>query len=77
MAWYTAHEVHFRGRLVKVESRYGRYNGAVVLKGKPLDLQEGSRDDKRLKKLFEQNTRIQREIKEFLDGWNDHCDQYS
>ena len=62
MAWYTVHRLRFRGRLVAVESRYGCYNGARVLKGKPLDLSDGSRNERRLAQLFDRSPRIKSEI---------------
>jgi hypothetical protein len=68
MAWYTSHEIRFRGRLVTIMTRYGCLEDAVVVKGKPLDLREGSRDFKRLSKLFGRNQRIQREISDFQDS---------
>lgn len=52
MAWYSSHEVRFRGRLVRITTRYACYQDAVVVKGKPLDLSDDSRDSKRLEKLF-------------------------
>lgn len=71
MAWYTSHRLRHRGRLVDVETRYGRYNGASVVKGKPLNLgDEYSRDSIRLKKLFYRSEVVKREIQEFLDAWN-------
>ena len=52
MAWYNQHDVRFRGRLVRIYTRYARYESAEVIKGKPLDLANGSSDDIRLLKLF-------------------------
>ena len=36
MAYYSSVDVWFRGRLVAVTFRYGCYNGARVIRGKPL-----------------------------------------
>src|SRR5258708_4422637 len=73
MAWYTSHQIRFRGRLVKVGSRYGAYFSAVVEKGKPLDLSdEYSRDVRRLRKLFGRNRGIQRDIQEFVEAMDSH-----
>jgi hypothetical protein len=57
MAWYNSHEVRFHGRLVEVSTRYGCFNGARVLRGKPLNLSfdlrsENPEDSVRLEKLF-------------------------
>jgi hypothetical protein len=52
MAWYNQHDVRFRGRLVRIYTRYARYESAEVIKGKPLDLSDCSSDDLRLCKLF-------------------------
>jgi hypothetical protein len=68
MAWYTDHHLRYRGRLVKVGSRYGSFNGARVVKGKPLDLSEGSRDEWRVRKMFYRSERIQCEIRSFVDA---------
>lgn len=69
MAWYTSHELRFRGRLVRVGSRYGCLDSARVLKGKPLDLRyEESRDWKRLAKIFYRNKKVQEEISDFLEA---------
>ena len=71
MAWYTDHHLRHRGRLVKVWSRYGAYNSAKVVKGKPLNLiDEGSRDSIRLVKLFHRSEKVKREIQEFVDAMN-------
>jgi len=67
MAWYTTHQIRFRGRLVQVETRYGCFNGAAVVKGKPLDLTEGSRDYVRLEKLFRRNKAIAKELQAYRD----------
>ncbi len=73
MAWYTSHQLRFRGRLVKVGSRYGCLHEAVVVKGKPLDFSnEFSPDWKCLRKLFERNKVIQREISEFQEALARH-----
>jgi len=64
MAWYGSHRVRYRGRLLVVTSRYGCFMDAVVAKGQPLNLEEDSRDWKRLKKLFDRSERIQREVAE-------------
>ncbi len=70
MAWYTAHHLRCRGRLVEVGSRYGVYNGAMVVKGKPLDLSDDSRDTLRLQKLFIRSEKVKREIGEFIEAMN-------
>ena len=72
MAWYTSHLLRFRGRLVEVGSRYGRYNGAIVVKGKPLDLSRYSRDEKRLAKLFCRSEKVEREIQEALEAMRNY-----
>lgn len=41
MAWYYNQEVRIRGRLVSVSFRYGSYNGARVIEGKPLKFTRG------------------------------------
>jgi|GEM_PF-6067606 len=72
MAWYGSHRVRYRGRLLNVTSRYGCFMDAVVVKGQPLNLKEGSRDWKRLKKLFDRTERIRSEVVEqshFGDDW--------
>ena len=68
MAWYTSHTLRYRGRLMEVGSRYGCFNGAQVLRGKPLRIKEYSRDWKRLEKLFVRTPRIRQEISNFLDA---------
>ncbi len=70
MAWYTQHYLRHRGRLVEVGTRYGSLNGAKVVKGKPLDLREGSRDYYRLWGLFNRSQAVKREINDFLEAWN-------
>lgn len=52
MAWYDCHRVRFQGRLISVTTRYSEFHSAVVLKGKPLDLEWGSRDCKKLEKFY-------------------------
>ena len=66
MAWYTDHHLRYRGRLVKVGSRYGSFNGGYVMKGKPLEIHEGSRDWRKLAKMFYRSEQIQLEIQEFV-----------
>lgn len=41
MAWYYDQEVRVRGRRVSVSFRYGCYNGARVIEGKPLKFTRG------------------------------------
>ncbi len=67
MAWYTTHLLRYRGRLVSVGTRYGRYNGASVVHGKPLDLSYDSvsKDKQRLVKLFRRSRSVQQEIQAF------------
>ncbi|MFZ2484333.1 MAG: hypothetical protein WAX80_03575 [Minisyncoccia bacterium] len=73
MAWYMNHHLRHRGRLVEVGSRYGHYNGATVVKGKPLNLaDEYSRDSIRLKKLFRRSEQVKREIQEFVEAMDRH-----
>lgn len=38
MAWYYNQDVRVCGRLVTVSFRYGSYNGARVVSGKPLKI---------------------------------------
>lgn len=38
MAWYYNQEVKIKGRVIDVSLRYGCYNGARVVKGKPLTI---------------------------------------
>lgn len=52
MAWYSSHDVRFRGRIVRIFTRYACYEGAKVMRGKSLDLRRSSRDTIRLQKLF-------------------------
>jgi hypothetical protein len=72
MAWYTSHTLRYRGRLLYVESRYGSLHDARVLKGKPLDLRDGSRDFNRVTRLFCRCTQIREEIHEFLAALDRH-----
>jgi len=52
MAWYSNATVRYRGRLVEVSLRYGCYQSARVIKGKPLALPDDScrsgRHDRRI-----------------------------
>lgn len=72
MAWYTHHKLRYRGRLLRVESRYGCFHDACVLKGKPLDLSLESRDWNRVARLFCRNKQIYREICEFQQELQEH-----
>lgn len=51
MAWYGGGKVRYRGRLVYVTTRYGEFDGANVIKGKPLKLTP--RDIRRIAYIFE------------------------
>jgi len=67
MAWYSQHQIRFRGRLVQFTLRYGCLEGAGlprVVKGKPLDFSVDSRDWIHLKRLIEKNQRIQNEVRD-------------
>lgn len=52
MAWYSSPTVRYRGRLVEVWLRYGCYQSAKVIKGKPLpfpyDCSANTRHDRRV-----------------------------
>ena len=72
MAWYTSHHLRYRGRLVSVTSRYGSFSEATVVKGKPLKLREGSRDWKRLARLFYRSKKVACEIQDFQDALDRH-----
>ena len=57
MACYCSYKVRYRGRLVEIGLRYGRYNGAIVREGKPLafsdpDTWQLSRETKKLLRMF-------------------------
>jgi len=45
MAWYSNAHVRYRGRLVEVSLRYGCYQSARVIKGKPLAFPYDDRRD--------------------------------
>lgn len=75
MAWYTSHEIHFKGRLLQIMTRYGCFQSARVLKGRPLDLSCDSKDWHRLRRLVERNHRIGCEIQDFMRALDDHCNR--
>jgi len=62
MAWYSAEEVWFRGRMVNVMFRYGVFMSASVVRGKPLHFsslpasgrqkKEGVRNTRRLLRVL-------------------------
>ena len=52
MAWYSNVTVRYRGRLVEVDLRRGGYQGAKVLKGKPLKLDDGEPDGIKISKML-------------------------
>ena len=52
MAWYSSPNVRYRGRLVEVWLRYGCYQSARVLKGKPLDLPDDCRNTRHARRVI-------------------------
>ena len=50
MAWYCGEEVRYRGRLVYVSFRRDSYQGARVVKGKPLVFSR--RDERKIKRIL-------------------------
>lgn len=61
MAWYWHVIVRYRGRVVRVELRYGFYHNARVMFGKPLRLNGGhfpTSDDRRLAALCARKSKL-------------------
>jgi len=71
MAWYTSHQIRFKGRLLEIRTRYGGPHDARVLKGRPLNLSWNSKDWIRLWKLVHRHRRIRGEIRDFQRGLED------
>ena len=70
MAHYSWVHLRYRGRLVRITTRYGSPMSAQVMQGKPLDIGplddwKPNRDAKRLLRLFDREQRRNPEYGEF------------
>ena len=61
--FFSGYDLHYRGRLVRIAiciNYSPNFERAEVVKGKPLDLRQGSRDLKKIQELVEGSERTRR-----------------
>ena len=66
----ASYHLRYRGRLVQVKvciNYHPAFMRAVVIRGKPLDLRQGSQDRKKIKELVNSSERTERVIRAACD----------